>query len=151
MAVFAVITLIAVLFGDYISLLLGIALSGAAWNELQGGRQLASFDAKGATRLGYNQVIVGAIIVLYAGWSLYSGTHSAAYAQLQQSTGDAGMDAMLSDLTSTMTYGVYGGMMALGVIVPGLTAWYYFSRGRIVRELVETTPQWVLDAMKAMG
>lgn len=151
MAIFAVIALLTVLLGDYVSLVLGLALGGAAWNELRGGGQLANFDAKGASRLGYNQIIVGVIIISYAGWSLSSVTRSEAYAQLRQSTGDAGMDAMLSDLMSTMSYGVYGGMAALGVIVPGLTAWYYFSRGRIVRELVKTTPKWVLDAMRALG
>lgn len=149
MAFFALVTLMPVLFGDFVSLVLGIGLSVVAFNELRGAAMLKRLDANGAKLLGWNQIGLGGLIVLYALWSLVGAMRAPALAAAGGSTGDPGMDQMLSRLTTTLNYTVYGTMAALGVVAPGLTAWYYFTRGRLVREVVAQTPGWVIDAMRA--
>jgi hypothetical protein len=37
----------------------------------------------------------------------------------------------------------------VGVVAPGLTALYYFSRARLIRTVLAQTPPWVVDAMRA--
>jgi hypothetical protein len=147
MAVFAAGTLAAAAFGDMVSLALGIGLSVITYNELRGARLLRQFRPGGAKLLGYNQLALGVLIVAYAGWSMGATLRSPALASVG-STGDPDMDRMISGLTGVIAYGVYGTIAVLGVIVPGLTAWYYFSRGRLVRAMVERTPAWVIETMR---
>jgi hypothetical protein len=68
-----------------------------------------------------------------------------------QSTGDAEMDAMMGNLYGSLSYVLYGGVAVVGVVGPGLTAWYYFTREKLVRKMVEETPAWVIAAMRAAG
>lgn len=150
LAIFAVITLIGAAFGDVTSLVMGAALGGLAFNELRGGRMIARFDAKGASVLGGNQLMLGAAIVAYSGWSLYSATKDPALARLAGgSTGDADVDATVQSIANFATYGLYGTLAVGGVVGCGLTALYYYTRARIVRQLIEETPTWVLDTMRA--
>lgn len=149
MAVFAGFTLIGVAFGSMTSLVVGIALAAIAWNELRGGAMLKRLDARGARRLGFNQLTLGVLIVAYAAWSLHRALATPALASIGGSTGDPDIDALVTDLASTVAYGLYGTIAAAGVIVPGLTAWYYFSRGRVVREMRRRTPQWVIETLRA--
>jgi hypothetical protein len=95
--------------------------------------------------------MLGVLIVAYSGWSLAVSSTSSALAAAGGSTGDPEMDRLVTTLSSTLTYGVYGGMAVIGGLVTGLTAWYYFSRRGVVRKMVESTPGWVIEAMKAAG
>ena len=151
MAVFAGLTLLGVLFGSLISLVLTLSLAALAWNELRGGAMLKRFDPRGGKRLAMNQVALGVLIVAYAAWSLASALRTPALAALGGTTGDPQMDAMVADLTRTVAYGLYGAMAAAGIVIPGLTAWYYATRARVVRDLLSTTPAWVLEALRAAG
>ncbi|MCA9286083.1 MAG: hypothetical protein KDA22_12740 [Phycisphaerales bacterium] len=149
LVVFAALTFTGVLFGDFVSLAIAVALAVLGANELRGGAELRRFDAGGARRLAFNQLGLGVLIVAYASWSLVVALRDPALAGLQQSTGDAGIDEMVGQIANLVTYGVYGGLAVVGVVVPGLTAWYYHSRGRIVRAALAETPSWVIDAMRA--
>jgi hypothetical protein len=64
-------------------------------------------------------------------------------------TGDAKMDAMISRLNIALAWGIYGGVAVIGVVGPGLTAWYYFTRGKVVRAVLDQTPDWVIHTMRA--
>ncbi len=149
MAIFAAVTLLGALFGSLISLVTGVALGVVAFNEIRGATMLRRFEPRAARLLGFNQIGLAAIIVGYAAWSLVSQLRADPLESMGGSSGDAEVDAMISGLTSTVTYGLYGGMAAIGVIVPGLTAWYYFSRARVVRTVVSQTPEWVVSALRA--
>ena len=149
MAIFAGFTLLAALFGDLIALALGGLLMAIAINELRAGALVRQLDPRGARRLGYNQIALGILIVAYAAWSLFATLRSPQYQQLAGSTGDASMDAMVRDLTGLLTYGLYGGMAIIGVVVPGLTAWYYFTRARIIRRVLAESPEWAIQAVRA--
>lgn len=150
MAVFALVSAITAAFGDVVSLLLALGLGAAAFNELRAGSMLKRFDPRGARYLCYNQLAVGALILTYSGWSLYSTLRDPALTSLP-STGDAEMDALMSDITGKVTWGLYASMAVVGTLVPGLTAWYYYSRAALVRTLVAQTPPWVLQTLRAAG
>lgn len=151
MAVFGAVGLLAAVFGDWVSAALGAALVVLGWNELQGGAMLRRLDARGAARLGWNQIVLGVVLVAYAAWSLATTLRSPALAAVGGTTGDAGIDAMVTQMTGVLAYSLYGTLCAAGVVVPGLTAWYYFTRERVVREVLAGTPEWVVEAMRAAG
>lgn len=150
LAIFAVITMMGAVFGDVTSLVMGVALGALAFNELRGGKMIARYDAAGARVLGFNQLILGFVIVLYSGWSLYAASKTPMLSQLEGgTTGDAQIDATVQSISDFATYGLYGTLAGAGFIGCGLTALYYFTRARIVRDVVAETPPWVLDTMRA--
>jgi hypothetical protein len=148
MAAFAGLTFIAVLFGDVVALVLGVFLSALAWNEIRGGALLKKLDPRAPRRLGFNQIGLGLLIVVYAAWSLSAALRNPALGTLAGNTGDASTDALVRDLAHALTYGVYGGMAIVGVVVPGLTSWYYFSRGRLVTRLLDDSPSWAIETIR---
>jgi hypothetical protein len=148
MAVFAACTLVGAAFGDMVSLVLGVALGVITFNELRGGRLLKAFRPGGAKLLGWNQLALGVVVVAYASWSMVATLRSPALAQVG-STGDPDMDRTLAGLQGVLAYGVYGTIAVIGAVVPALTAWYYFSRGRLIRAMVAQTSPWVLEAIRA--
>jgi hypothetical protein len=151
MAIFAVITLVGAVFGDIVSLVLGVGLAVITYNELRGGGMLRRFEPAGAKRLAMNQIALGVLIVGYAIWSLLSMLRTPVLAQMGGSTGDPDMDAMVQNISGTVAYALYGGMGFVGIIVPGLTAWYYYTRGRLVRAMLRDTPPWVIEMLKVTG
>jgi len=149
LGMFAAITSVTVLWGDWVSGILAVGLGACAFVELRGAGRLRKFDVSAARMLGFNQVALGAGVVIYAAWSYVAAKSGVVGAAGQ--TGDAGMDAMVADLANTLIVGLYGGMALFGVLVPGLNAWYYFTRARVMRELLAGTPRWVIEALKAAG
>ena len=148
LAVFAAVTVVGGVLGDWAALVLGAALGASAYAELRGAGMIRRFDAAGARVLGVNQLALGGVVLLYAGWSMYSAAQGAA---AMQSVGDAQVDAMVQQISGLVIYGLYGSIAAFALIVPPLTAWYYFSRGPIVRAMVEQTPAWALEALRIAG
>lgn len=151
MALFAMMTLVGALFGDIAALVLGVGLSLIAYNELRGGAMLRRFEPAGAKRLALNQLALGVLLVGYASWSLFKQLQTPMLAAAGGSTGDAELDAMVEGIGGMVAYGLYGTIGIVGIIVPGLTAWYYFTRGRLVREMLERTPAWVIETLRAAG
>jgi len=149
--IFAGITAVSAILGDVAAMVMGLALGTLGWNELRGVAMLKRFDPRGARVMGYNQIGLGLLIVIYAAWSLRSAADNPLLSAQGGSTGDAQADAMISEITGVVTYGLYGSMMVAGLIGPGLTAWYYFSREKIVRAFVANTPPWALEAMRTAG
>ncbi len=148
LAVFGGLTMLAVAFGDFVALALGVLLCALAFNEFRGGAMLKRFDPRGARVLGFNQIALGVVIVAYASYSLSAALRDPALKSLAGSTGDPSTDALVRDLTDLVTYGLYGGMAVIGLIAPGLTALYYFSRAAIVRKVVSETPAWAIEAIR---
>lgn len=143
LAFFAFISLAAGLFGDVTSLVVGAALGILAFNELRGGKMIGRFDPHGARVLGWNQLVLGLVILAYSLWKL---THPES---VGEASGNAEVDEMVQNISSMVTYGLYGTLAVVGFLGCGLTAMYYFTRARIVREMVSGTPAWVLETMKA--
>lgn len=161
MAVFAGLSLLFAFLSDWTAWAVGIGLAVIAWNELRGAGMLRRIEPRGARVLGWNQVALGFLIVAYAGWSLYSAARGNGVSALLSAgagggsggmagmIGDPQMEQMVRELTTTLTYVVYGSVAVVGVIVPGLTAIYYFTREAIVRRMIGGTPAWAIDALRA--
>ncbi len=151
MLVFAAVSVLAGCFGDAASLVAGMVLGAVAVNELRGGAMVRRLEARGTRVLAWNQALLGVLIVGYAAWSLVAARSSPALAALGSGggTGDPEVDAMVAQVARMAAYGVYGSLMIVGVIVPGLTAWYYASRRKHIVAMVRTTPGWVVEAVRA--
>jgi hypothetical protein len=135
---------------DHSSFPLTVALAIVAYNELRGRRQLLNFDPRAATLLGWNQLGLLMVIVVYCLWSLWgnlgeTGALSAelqAYADLDSALGTSGG---FEGLYRTVTLAMYGGAVGLSVLFQGGNALYYFTRRRRVDDFVAETPQWIRE------
>lgn len=146
MLVFACVSLAFAIFSDWSAWAVGIGLLLVALNELRGSTMLRRADPAGAKVLGWNQLVLAALLVAYATWSLATSLRQPLGAALQ--SGDPQIDAMAANITSAVTYGLYGTLAVLGLLLPGLTSIYYFSRGRIVRSFLAETPEWIVEIMR---
>lgn len=161
MAVFAALSLMFAILSDWTAWAVGIGLAVIAWNELRGAGMLRRIEPRGARVLGWNQVALGFLIVGYAGWSLYSAARGNGVSAMLSGGGGSGgggmagmigdpqMEQMVKELATTLTCVVYGSVAVVGVVVPGLTAIYYFTREAIVRRMIAGTPAWAVEAMRA--
>ncbi len=147
MACFAGLTLLGLLFGDVSVIAPAVVLSLLAYNELRGASMLRRFDARGPGVLGRNQLTLALVIIGYAAWSLATAQPSSALASVGGSTGDAGLDASIKGIETMVFWALNLGVAALGAIVPPLTAWYYYSRARLIREFLDETPSWITDTL----
>jgi hypothetical protein len=137
-------------FYDRSGLILTAGMAIIAWNELRGRKRLLKYDPTSATLLGWNQLALLAMIVVYCAWSLYSsvgdtGALSAElknYHELDQVLGNSGG---FEQLYKSFTYGVYGGVIVLSLIFQGGNALYYFSRRRHIEDFIAETPAWVRE------
>lgn len=148
MAVFAALTLAFAFLSDWSAWAIGVGLAVCAFAELRGCGLLRRMDPKGASVLGWNQVFLAVLITAYALWSLYSASKNPALGALAQGTGDPQVDAMVKQLTAVVSWALYGTMAVVGLVVPGLTAIYYFTRGPLVAKFRRDTPGWVLEVIQ---
>ncbi|MBX3388885.1 MAG: hypothetical protein KF691_05470 [Phycisphaeraceae bacterium] len=151
MVIFAVVTLMFAIMSDWSAWAIGIGLALCGVNELRGGALLRRMEARGARVLGWNQIFLGALIIGYALWSLRSAIGNPALNSMMQGTGDPQIDALASQLTVAVTWGLYGSMAVVGLVVPGLTAIYYFTRGPLVTRFCRETPEWVVEVIRRRG
>lgn len=146
---FAMLSLPFAALGDWTALMVGAALAALGINELLGGAMIRRLDPRGAWRLGLNQLALGGLIVSYSGWQLFASLKQPALASVGGSYSNPDVDAMVKELTVTVSYALYGGMAVLGLLVPGLTAWYYFSRRGMIERVLAESPAWAIEAMRA--
>ena len=141
---------------DPAGLMIAGVLALVAYHEFRGRGQLLRLDPGAPRRLALNQVFLGAALVGYGGWKLYGVLTGRSELLQQTPTGDPQTDAMMRDvmqdmggLVRTAMVAVYSGVVAVGVLVPGLTAMYYWSRRRVLADFLRTTPAWVVELMRA--
>ncbi len=149
MAAFALVSALPALFGSLGAIVPAAVLGGIAWNEIRGAGMLRRFDPAGPRRLAINQVVLAAFIVVYSLVQLYLSTTASPLEAYGGSTGDAQVDELVTSMTRTVSYGLYGSMAVLGILIPGLTAWYYHSRGPKLRRFAQANPAWVVEALRA--
>ncbi len=150
MAVFAGLTLLVAFLSDWTAWMCGAGLALIAWNEIRGGVMLKRLEPRGARVLGWNQIALGVLLVAYGVWSLAISLKQPALASIG-STGDPNIDAMAESLNRTLSYGLYGSLVVIGILVPGLTSLYYFTRGPMVRKATESTAPWILELWRSGG
>jgi hypothetical protein len=119
-----------------------------AFIEFRGRRRLLQYHPSGATLLGWNQIGLLSLIVVYCLWQLWTGLSGpsplAAELEAQPELGEAlgsldEVDALYRGVIITF----YGLVIALSVVVQGLNAIYYFTRRKYVDLCLRDTPQWV--------
>lgn len=135
------------------SLLIGVALAVVSYHEFAGARQLRLFDERAGRRLGFNQLGLGSVLIVYAVWSIFRTlTAPSPLVGELASLGDAAeLVGSIESLTTTISLAVYGGLIVGTVIFQGGTAWYYFTRGACIRAYRRETPGWVLELDRAQG
>lgn len=127
--------------------LISMGLITVAAGEFRGAALVRRFEPRGASLLAWNQGLLGLSLTVYAVWSLILGLRAGVPAS--GLSGDPQVDAMVAGITRLATIGVYGSLAAVGVVMPGLTAWYYASRGRHIAAFRRGTDAAMVEALKA--
>lgn len=132
------------------SLVAAILLAWLSFNEFRGRRQLQALCPSGPRTLGWNQVFCCLCIAGYCALKLYQalageGVYATAIAEHPEI---AHMLEPMEGLIESMTIATYLIVLIVGVGVQGVTAWYYFTRHRVLDDYVNQTPDWVLDLQR---
>jgi hypothetical protein len=130
-------------------LVMAVGFTGIAFIEFRGRRRLLQYDPSAATLLGWNQIGLLTLIVVYCLWQLWSGLSGpsplAAELEAQPELGEAlGSLDDVDALYRSVVVAFYGLVIALTVVVQGLNAVYYFTRRKYVVACLRDTPEWVL-------
>lgn len=145
--VFAGLSLLFCITGSVVALVMALGLTVVAFNEFRGGALLRRLSPAGAILLACNQAGFGLMLMAYAAWMLIA-TIGAPTVASQLAVADPEMAAMIESLERLARVLVYGGVAAVGLIVPGLTAIYYLSRGGHIRRYHRDTPAWARQALE---
>ena len=129
----------------WVALLVAVGLFIVAFFELRGRKQLLKFNPQAASQLGWNQIGLLTLVLVYCCWMLFGGASDIdANPELSQMLGAAGRE-----MYRTMVVAVYGTVIAVSLIVQGGNAAYYFTRRKCIDTYLKQTPQWVRDFQKA--
>ena len=144
--------LLAVMFGEFdlIGLGMGAALAMLAWGEFRGRAMLRRFEPRASHVLGWNQLSLMAMVIVYAAWMLASamwgpGPYDEAIAQESMLAGPLGS---INDLHKIISAAIYGGLIAGTLIFQGLNSLYYFTRRKHVEAYLNETPRWVVELQR---
>ena len=138
-------------FFDTMSLVMGLGLGAAAWNEFRGRQLIRQFNLRGPRVLGWNQVALLGLLIGYCLWQIRVGlTGPNPYQEALQGTPELGPTlGSFDQFYKTMTLVVYGAILALSVVFQGFNALYYFRRTRLMQAYLAQTPAWILDIQRA--
>jgi hypothetical protein len=152
MAAFAAITMV-FSFTSISGIALGLGMTYVAWRELSSGAALKKLDAAAPRRLAVNQSVLCGMLVLYFGWALYQDLSGpAASVQILAQAPDAqGMLGDIDQISREITIWMYVGLAAASLLAQGGTAWYYFSREKLLQKYLATTPKWIIDYQRGGG
>jgi hypothetical protein len=150
LAIFAAFSLLFSI-GNWSGMLMGVCLGAIAWVELYGAGRLRRLEPQATRILGFNQVALSSLLVLYACCQIYAElTGHGQYAAL------VGTDPQLSDalqpfqqLTNLISMTFYCALIVIAVFAQGGLALYYFTRAKLLRAYIEQTPQWIVAMQKA--
>ena len=132
---------------DLSGLALMIGMTLVAYNEFRGRKRMLQFDPRGAEMLGWNQLGLLAMIVVYCLLTLYQTlgatgpltTELKNYADIDSILGSPGS---FEQLYKNVTIAMYGSAIGLSFLFQGGNAIYYFTRRRHIQDFVAETPEW---------
>lgn len=135
---------------DGLSWVMAVGLGIVARNEFRGRGLLRRLDSHGPRLLGWNQLGLMVLLIAYCGWQIAAallGPNPYAEAIAREPM----LEPMLGNigkLYANLTIAVYGGMIVGTLLFQGLTARYYFTRGKHLRAYLAETPEWVLQVQR---
>lgn len=141
------------LFGltDFSSIALGLGMGVVAFIELRGAGRLRRLEAGAARTLGFNQVALGTMLILYATWHIVAQlTGPSPYQSIKSS--DAQLAHMLQpieDLSRMLTIAIYSAVIAIAFFAQGGLALFYFTRDKHLRDYLSRTPDWILTMQRS--
>ena len=149
-ALFAAPTFVCGLFGGVTGVLLGGAMGAIAFVEFRNAGRLRRLDLSALDRLAINQLALAGVLILYAGWSVYTLHGGGLLASAQRDMPEMDPAAMGVDpqLDRSLGLAVYGGLAVITLLAQGGMALYYLSRRPRLRELVAGMPAWVVDLQR---
>ena len=128
-----------------LSLVVGLALAGVAWNEFRGRNLLRRMDLNAPRGLAWNQLGFMALLIGYAAWKIYFGltgpSSFAGHPELETRFG-------ITELERMITVSIYSGLIAGAIIFQGGCAWYYFTRTKYLSAYITDTPPWIIDIQR---
>ena len=149
LAILAVLSLPFALFSIE-GMLMTVGLSVTSYIEFRGRRRLRQFRPSAATLLGWNQVGLLTLVLVYCLWQLWVGlsgpSQLTAELQAQPELGEAlGSLDDVESLYRGVVVTFYGAIIALSLVFQGSNAFYHFSRRKHVVACLRDTPEWVID------
>jgi hypothetical protein len=135
--------------------ILGAALTYVAFTSFRAAAKLRQFDIATPLQLALNQVLLAAAIITYAAYELWvtaqgrSGLVKAVVGDTDY--GALGMESMVGGLETSavlLARTVYVLLIIGTITAQGLTAWYYYSRRKIIADYLAKTPPWVVEFQK---
>lgn len=155
LAVFAVVSLPGV-FSSFTGFFIVVGLGACSYFEFRGRNALREMKPAGATALARNQLVLGAVIVVYAGANILatlggSGRYDQAVEavpELEQIMGGSnGLGALMTTLTL-----VYYAVVGLGGAVGQALMFCFHDRRRpLVKAFVADTPEWIQEPSHEKG
>lgn len=132
------------------ALLMGCALGVIAFNEFRGRRLIRALDLRGPRRLGWNQVGMMAVVIVYALFQIYAGLTGASpyQAHIASEPQLAEMLGSIDELQRFVVLAVYVTVIVLTIVFQGGNALYYFTRTGPMRAYLAQTPPWVLEIQR---
>ena len=136
--------------------LITVGLSAVAYNEFRGRKRLLRFDPTSTVLLGWNQIGLMTLIIVYCLWMIFTslsgaGPFAAEIAKNPELADAASTLSQFDSLYKELAVAIYGAVIVLTALFQGLNSLYYFSRRKFVTAYVQETPRWVLDLQNIMA
>jgi len=135
---------------DWTNIVMGLALGTIATIELLGAKRLGRLEPQATRMLGFNQLVLGAGLMVYAVWRMHA--EMTGHGELAAAVGsDANLAQALApyqNLTKQIAVMFYGCLIAIAILGMGAMARYYFSRGKYVQKYLKETPGWIIAMQK---
>ncbi len=166
MGVFAIVSLLLALGSfSFVGMLITLGLGVVAYNEFRGRRLIRRFDPRAGSLLGWNQVGLIAVIVIYCVWKIGHAylVPEAFDRQIDEAVAEVGtylpearsqaaeLKAIIRPYYLPLVAVVYGSVIALIVLFQGANAWYYFARGNLLKKHLAETPPEVLEFHRSVS
>jgi hypothetical protein len=148
MAFFAAIVAISIPF-DYIAgIPLAIAFAFFTYNSFRGAGRMKRFDSTAPRLLAWNQIGLATAIILYAIYRLIMVMRGSSLSSSELAELGPEMSGDIESLAKLVLQILYIGLIVGTIIAQGLTALYYATRTRLIRDYLAQTPDWVVDLQK---
>lgn len=129
---------------------IGLALGVIAFVELRAVAGVRKLDPLAARTLGFNQLALAGLIILYALWRIYMEMHGRG--ELASLNSDPEVAQAMKDYVGDMrplVVGAYMLLIAFAILAQGSLAFYYFTRAGRIRQYLAQTPQWIIDMQRS--